>query len=125
LKKVTAGKLEEGDPSDTESDEDDAAMIDEAFDGLDVPNTDSDSELSSYETSDDDIIVVPDQDGLHVEQVGISEQDRVIRQIGHLHDARHIAEYEKLMQFISLKGIAVSLVDSDPKEILYLSFYEL
>jgi hypothetical protein len=51
---VQAGKLEEGDASDTESDEDDASLIEEAFDGLDMPNEDSESEESSYETSEDE-----------------------------------------------------------------------
>lgn len=30
-----------------------------------------------------------------------------------------------MLQFINLKGLGISLVNSDPKEIIYLSLYEV
>ena len=62
--------MEEGDPSETESDDDEANIIEEAFEGLDVPNVETDSDQSSYETSEseeeDDIRVVDGIDGMHL-----------------------------------------------------------
>jgi len=89
-----------------------------------VPNEDSDSDVSSYETSEDESLIQVDQDGVHLLEEG-TERDRVMQQVGRMTGTQSSSEHQQVMQFISLKGLGVSLVNSDPKEILYLSLYEL
>lgn len=80
--------------------------------------------MSSYETSEDEAQIQLDQDGVHLLTEG-AERDQFMEQVGRMKGTQSSSEHQQVMQFISLKGLGVSLVNSDPKEILYLSLYEL
>lgn len=116
---------------DFDESEDEDRQIDEALQKLGEDDEISEEEDSDHEDTltSESSIDSRDSDGDVSNDRGLKKRERKVASAFNDPSFEGLTTMNqdllKLLQFVSLKGVGISLVNSDPKEIIYLSLYDI